>query len=66
LNNSGAITFGQPLSGTFTAGANGRTTMPLQTSLGTQNMVVYLVNADRALFIEIDTSLVAAGDMRHQ
>src|SRR6476646_1868648 len=66
LNNSGAITFGQPLSGTFNAAANGRTTMPLQTSLGTQNMVVYLVNANRALFIEIDASLVAAGDIRHQ
>jgi hypothetical protein len=40
--------------------------MPLQTSLGTQNMVVYLVNANRALFIEIDGSLVAAGDIQHQ
>jgi hypothetical protein len=66
LNNSGAITFGQPLTGTFNAAANGRTTMPLQTPLGTQNMVVYLVNANRALFIEVDTSLVAAGDIRHQ
>src|SRR6478609_3297355 len=66
LNNSGAITFGQPLTGTFNAAANGRTTMPLQTSLGTQNMVVYMVNANRALFIEIDASLVAAGDIRHQ
>ena len=66
LNNSGAITFGQPLTGTFNAAANGRTTMPLQTPLGTQNMVVYLVNANRALFVEIDTSLVAAGDIRHQ
>ena len=66
LNNSGAITFGQPLSGTFNAAANGRTTMPIQTPLGTQNMVVYLVNGNRALFIEIDNSLVAAGDIRHQ
>lgn len=66
LNNSGGITFGQPLNGTFNAAANGRTTMPIQTPLGTQNMVVYLVNANRALFIEIDNSLVAAGDIRHQ
>jgi hypothetical protein len=66
LNNSGAITFGQPLTGTFTASANGRTTMPLQTPLGTQNMVVYLVNGNRALFVELDGSLVAAGDIRHQ
>ena len=66
LNNSGGITFGQPLSGTFAASANGRTTMPLQTPLGTQNMVVYLVDGNRALFIEIDGSLVAAGDIRRQ
>jgi hypothetical protein len=66
VNNSGGITFGQPLNGTFTVAANGRTTMPLQTPLGTQNMVVYLVNGNRALFIEVDGSLVAAGDIRHQ
>jgi hypothetical protein len=66
LNNSGGITFGQPLSGTFTAAANGRTTMTLQTPLGTQNLVVYLVNGTRALFVEIDGAIVAAGDIRHQ
>jgi len=66
LNNSGGITFGQPLSGTFTVAANGRTTMALQTPLGTQNLVVYLVNGTRALFVEIDGAVVAAGDIRHQ
>lgn len=66
LNNNFAITFGQPLTGTYTVASNGRTIMPLQTSIGTQNMVVYLVNNNRALFIELDTSLVAAGDIRHQ
>jgi hypothetical protein len=66
LNNSGGITFGQPLSGTFSIAANGRTTMTLQTSLGTQNLAVYLVNGTRAVFIELDTGLVAAGDIRHQ
>src|SRR5882724_3785 len=66
LNNSGGITFGQPLSGTFTVAANGRTTMALQTPLGTQNLVVYLVNGTRALFVEIDEAVVAAGDIRHQ
>ena len=50
----------------FTAAANGRTTMPLQTPLGTQNLVVYLVNGNRALFVELDSGLVAAGDIRHQ
>jgi hypothetical protein len=66
LNNSGGITFGQPLSGTFSTAANGRTTMTLKTSLGTQNLAVYLVNGTRAVFIELDTGLVAAGDIRHQ
>ena len=66
LNNSGGITFGQPLAGSFTAAANGRTTMTLQTPLGTQNLVVYLVNGTRALFVEIDGAVVAAGDIRHQ
>ena len=66
LNNNGVITFGQPLSGSFTVSANGRTVMPLQTPLGTQNMAVYLVDGTRALFVELDANLVAAGEMRHQ
>lgn len=66
LNNTGGITFGQPLTGTFSAATNGRTTSTLKTPLGTQNIVVYMVNANRALFIELDSGLVAAGDIRHQ
>jgi hypothetical protein len=66
LNNTGGITFGQPLSGTFNVAATGRTTLALQTPLGTQNLVVYLVNGNRALFVELDGALVAAGDIRHQ
>jgi hypothetical protein len=65
-NNSGSITFGQPLSGTFAVAANGRTTLPLVTPLGTQNLVIYMVDGTRALFIETDTNVVAAGDIRHQ
>jgi len=66
LNNTGVITFGQPLTGTFTVGSNGRTTSTLQTPLGTQNLAIYLVNGNRALFIELDSTLVAVGDIRHQ
>jgi hypothetical protein len=40
--------------------------MVLHTPLGTQNLVVYLVNGTRALFVEIDGTVVAAGDIRHQ
>ncbi|HEY2232595.1 MAG TPA: hypothetical protein VGK01_03885 [Candidatus Angelobacter sp.] len=66
INNSGGITFGQPLSGTFTASTNGRFPLSLQTPLGAQNIIVYLANGNRALFVEVDGGLVAAGDMRHQ
>ena len=66
LNNVGAITFGQPLSGVFTISSNGRSTVTLQTSLGTQNMAFYSVSGTRALFIELDNDLVAAGEIRHQ
>jgi len=66
INNSGGITFGQSMTGAFTANANGRFALPLQTPLGTQNTIAYLVNGNRALFIELDGGLVAAGDIRHQ
>jgi len=66
INNNGGITFGQSMVGTFTANANGRFALPLQTPLGTQNVIAYLVNGNRALFIEADGNLVAVGDIRHQ
>jgi hypothetical protein len=66
LNNNGGITFGQPLTGTFSVAANGRAPLTLQTPLGTQNMVMYMVDSNRALFVELDSSLVTAGDIRHQ
>ncbi|MGC2698395.1 MAG: hypothetical protein WA738_21615, partial [Candidatus Angelobacter sp.] len=65
-NNSGGITFGQPLSGTFSIASNGRSTLTLKTPLGTQNVVAYMVSPTRALFIELDSALIAAGDIRHQ
>jgi len=66
INNSGGITFGQSMTGTFVANANGRFALSLQTPLGPQSMIVYLVNGNRAVFIEVDSGLVAAGDIRHQ
>jgi hypothetical protein len=66
VNSSGSITFGQALSGTFSVSSNGRTTATLQSPFGTQNLAVYLVNANRALFVELDGGFVAAGDVRHQ
>jgi hypothetical protein len=66
VNNVGTISFGQPLTGTFTIANTGRSTVTLQTSLGTQNMVFYSVSGTRALFIELDSNTVAAGEIRHQ
>ncbi|HEY2498681.1 MAG TPA: hypothetical protein VGK24_16595 [Candidatus Angelobacter sp.] len=65
-NNAGAISFGQGFSGAFSTASNGRTTMSAQTGMGTQNLVVYMVDGTRALFVEIDPSAIAAGDIRHQ
>jgi hypothetical protein len=66
INNSGGITFGQSMTGTVFAAPNGRFATSLQTPLGVQNTVVYLVDGNRALFIEVDGGLVAVGDIRHQ
>jgi hypothetical protein len=66
LNNAGAISFGQPINGTFSVASTGRATMSVVTTLGTQNLVVYFANGNRALFIEIDPAVVSAGDIRHQ
>ncbi len=66
INNSGGITFGQSMTGTFVANANGRNALSLQTPLGPQSLIVYLVNGNRALFVEVDGGLVAVGDIRHQ
>lgn len=66
INNSGGITFGQSMTGTVVANSNGRFALSLQTPLGVQNMIVYLVNGNRALFVEVDGGLIAVGDIRHQ
>jgi hypothetical protein len=66
LNNTGSITFGQAMKGNFSVSANGRATMALQTPLGTQNNIVYLVNGNRALFVELDSTVVSVGELQHQ
>ncbi|HEY7402319.1 MAG TPA: hypothetical protein VIB39_02270 [Candidatus Angelobacter sp.] len=66
VNNAGGVTFGQPLSATFNVASSGRSVVTLQTPLGTQNMVFYAVSGTRAVFIELDTSVVAIGEIKHQ
>src|SRR5438270_336603 len=66
FNDGGTISTAVPFTGTYTANANGRFALSLQTPLGAQNIIVYLANGNRALFVEVDGGLIAAGDIRHQ
>jgi hypothetical protein len=45
---------------------SGRGTMSLSSSLGNQNLVFYMVSNTRVLFIDVDSNLVAVGEMDHQ
>ena len=65
-NNAGSLSFGTGLNGTYTIGTNGRGPFTLSSGLGPQNMVIYVLNPSRALFLELDNNIVAAGDMEHQ
>ena len=66
LNNVGSLSTGLALTGTYAFAANGRSPSTLQSVFGPQNIKVYAVNSSRALFIELDSNLVAVGDMQHQ
>lgn len=71
VNDGGLTTFGQPLNGTFAVSANGRATGTIVTSastIGTRNVIYYMVSPTRALFIDAtpDEAIVSAGDIRHQ
>jgi hypothetical protein len=66
LNNAGALSSNLTLSGNFTVSGSGRGTMSLSSSLGNQNLVFYMVSNTRVLFIDVDSNLVAVGEMDHQ
>ena len=66
LNNGGALSSALALNGSNSIAANGRGTATLQSSAGTQNVVLYMVSPNRALFIETDSSLVSVGEVDHQ
>jgi hypothetical protein len=65
-NNGGALSSNLSLSGDYTVASNGRGTLKLTSNLATQNIVFYLVNNTRALFIDVDGNLVAVGEVQHQ
>ena len=66
FNNGGALSSNLSLSGSYSVAANGRATGTLQSSLGTQNVLFYAVSNTRILFIEVDSNLVAVGEIDHQ
>jgi hypothetical protein len=66
INNTGALTTGLALTGSYTISGNGRGTGSLHSSFGTQNLIFYVVSSSRVLFIETDSNLVAVGDFEHQ
>ena len=58
---------GTALSGSYTIDATGHGSLTLQSAfLGQQNMAIYAISNSRALFVELDTDIVAAGDIEHQ
>lgn len=65
-NNGGALSSNLALSGTFTVNSSGRGTLTLNSNLGGQSIVFYMVSNTRVLFIDQDADLVAVGSMEHQ
>jgi len=66
LNNGGALTSNLSLTGSYSIASNGRGTGRLNSAFGPQNVVFYAVSNTRVLFIEVDTDVVAVGEMEHQ
>lgn len=66
INNGGSTSTGTPLNGNYSVGVDGRGPFSIQTGLGPQNMAVYVINSNRALFMEVDANAVAVGEILHQ
>jgi hypothetical protein len=66
INNVGSTSTGTSLTASYSADATGRGPLTLQTGLGPQNMAIYILNNNRALFVELDGDIVAAGTLEHQ
>ena len=66
VNNGGALLPNLSLSGNSSISANGRGTGQLNSSFGPQNVIFYAINSSRVLFIEVDSDIVAVGELEHQ
>ena len=66
LNNSGTLSLGLALSGTYNMSANGRGTGTLNTANSTLNLVVYAAGGAKVVFIEVDNIDPAVGVFQQQ
>ena len=66
FNNGGSVSTNLSLTGTYSIAANGRGTGTLKSSLATQNVAFYVVNGSKVLFVDLDSTVVALGEMNHQ
>ena len=66
INNAGSTSTGTALTGDYSLDATGRGPLTFTSFVGQQNMAIYALSNSRALFIELDTTAVAAGTMEHQ
>jgi hypothetical protein len=66
FNNGGVLSSNLALTGKYSISASGRGTANFTSSLGTQNVIFYVVNSTQVLFIDVDTGLAAMGQVVHQ
>ncbi len=66
LNNSGALSAGLALNGTYTLAANGRGTATLNAANNTLNLAFYAAGGSRIVFIEVDNVDPAVGAFTQQ
>jgi hypothetical protein len=65
-NNAGSTSTGTSLTGNYSVDATGHGPLTLSSGLGQQNMAIYVISNNRALFVELDNDIVAAGAVEHQ
>lgn len=66
INNVGSTSSGTSLTASYSVDATGRGPLTLQSGLGQQNTAIYVLNNNRALFVDLDSDLVAVGVIEHQ
>lgn len=66
FNNSGALSRGLALNGSYSVGTNGRVTATFSSSQGSFNIVFYLASNSSALTLDLDNNVVAVGSFQHQ